>query len=649
MKFSYDPGRTAAPLRAALAAIAASGFPISIAKGKAATLSLELAGDGPRFEVGATQTRVTGKTIPHVLRALATLRGFAEAGKAPPRYEEASRLDTLGLMLDCSRNAVPLLSTVKLFLSRMALMGMNLFMLYTEDTYEVPGEPHIGYLRGRFTQKEIRELDAYAATLGIEMIPCIQTLAHLAQPLRWWKQYGGVTGSEGVLRIGEPKTYELVEKMIRAASGPYRSKRIHLGMDEAALGHGKNKPAPGKTNFDLMTDHLARVVEIAVTAGLEPMIWSDMFFTIAREHGGNVPPEVAAKLPGGVRLVYWDYYQCDPAGYEKQVDLHRAMGKEPIFAPGLWTDNVWWGHFTHARLDTDAGMIAMKNRGVREAFTTLWGDDGAAGNMMSALPAIQHFAEHGYRDTVSDADLSRQVRGSCGWDLEAMRTGEQIDSPPTLAPTLREWADHMGMKMPAYVDDLLDTRGINFFGHNPGNYLLWNDPMVGIYDGHLEKLPLAAEYAKVAANLAAARKAGPCEKNMLGLVYELARVLEVKADLGVRLREAYMKKDRKALARLSKQTLPEALRRVKRAHEAHRVLWFTLYKPNGYEVQDLRWSGLEGRLRSAKLRVDDYLAGRVDALPELAEKRLVISDFPKGKLGYGGPSYRKIVSASLIT
>ena len=42
-------------------------------------------------------------------------------------------------------------------------MGYNTLMYYTEDTYEVKDEPYFGYLRGRFTADELRELDAYAA------------------------------------------------------------------------------------------------------------------------------------------------------------------------------------------------------------------------------------------------------------------------------------------------------------------------------------------------------------------------------------------------------------------------------------------------------------------------------------------------------
>lgn len=60
-------------------------------------------------------------------------------------------------------------------------------MLYTEDTYEVEYEPYFGYKRGRYSTAELSELDAYAASVGIELVPCVQTLAHLNAAFRWRK------------------------------------------------------------------------------------------------------------------------------------------------------------------------------------------------------------------------------------------------------------------------------------------------------------------------------------------------------------------------------------------------------------------------------------------------------------------------------
>jgi len=267
--FLYHPETTPRPLRAALQLIG-EDFPLRAASSPArAHVRFELSGHGPRVEKRSKQFIISGSTVPQVLRALATLRGFAGKGPVADAREEQVHFDTLGLMLDASRNAVSTVGTLKLLLRRMALMGMNLLMLYTEDTYEVPSQPYIGYLRGRYTQAELRELDAYAAKLGIEMIPCIQALAHLAQMLHW-PVFGSVCDTHDILLVDENKTYKLLEQMIAAASAPYRSKRIHIGMDEAHnLGLGNYLDRHGfRPRFQIMNDHLRRVVAITNRLGL---------------------------------------------------------------------------------------------------------------------------------------------------------------------------------------------------------------------------------------------------------------------------------------------------------------------------------------------------------------------------------------------
>ena len=97
------------------------------------------------------------------------------------------KFKSFGVMIDCSRNAVMSPNGLKRYLPLLKKMGYNCVMLYTEDTYEVADEPYFGYMRGRYTCEELRELDEYAAGLGIELIPCIQTLAHL-QGFVPWKQ-----------------------------------------------------------------------------------------------------------------------------------------------------------------------------------------------------------------------------------------------------------------------------------------------------------------------------------------------------------------------------------------------------------------------------------------------------------------------------
>ena len=56
-------------------------------------------------------------------------------------------------------------------------------------------------------------------------------------------------------------------------------------------------------------------------------------------------------------------------------------------------------------------------------------------------------------------------------------------------------------------------------------------------------------------------------------------------------------------------------------------------KANGYEVLDLRFGGLESRTRTAIRRINLYLAGEIDKLEELDEKRLTIDCRPNDEIG----------------
>ena len=78
-------------------------------------------------------------------------------------------------------------------LDRTAALGMNLFMLYTEDLYTLEDYPYFGYLRGRYTSEELRAIDDYAMELGVEVVPCIQTLAHLGSFLQWNRCFCAMT------------------------------------------------------------------------------------------------------------------------------------------------------------------------------------------------------------------------------------------------------------------------------------------------------------------------------------------------------------------------------------------------------------------------------------------------------------------------
>ena len=152
--------------------------------------------------------------------------------KSQQSIAENALFETNGAMVDMSRNAVMNVPTVKMMLRKMALMGMNMYMLYTEDTYEVEDHPYFGYMRGRYSMEEIKEIDAYAISKGMELIPCIQTLGHFTALLNL-PVYRHLRDADDVILAGSEEVYDLIDKIFSSISKCFTSKTINIGLDEA--------------------------------------------------------------------------------------------------------------------------------------------------------------------------------------------------------------------------------------------------------------------------------------------------------------------------------------------------------------------------------------------------------------------------------
>lgn len=273
---------------------------------------------------------------------------WIEKSKKHAEFEqvEDKPFKTTGVMPDVSRNAVLKKEQLYFFLRKMAVMGLNTLLLYIEDVYEIEDKPYFGYMRGRYTQEELKQVDDYAHALGIEVIPAIQTLAHLKTALRW-NDRRNIKDTADILLVGEEETYRFIDKMITAATRPFRTKRIHIGMDEAMdLGLGRYLELNNYHHrFGIMMKHLDEVMKITKQKQLKPMIWSDMFFRIASKNNeyydeeGIIPQEVVRQIPREVQLVYWDYYHSEQAHYQLFLKKHKDLGSNPIFAGGAWTWN----------------------------------------------------------------------------------------------------------------------------------------------------------------------------------------------------------------------------------------------------------------------------------------------------------------------
>ncbi len=498
-------------------------------------------------------------------------------------------MKNLGLMVDCSRNSVLSVEAAKRLVNIMEKLGYTYLELYTEDTYEVPEEPLFGYARGRYTKEEIREIDAYCIAHGITLKPCIQTLGHLENLLRWG-QYNDIRDCVNILLAEEEKTYCLIDHLFAALADSFSCREVNIGMDEAFLvGRGKYYRKHGHVPpVEIMKRHLARVLEIAAKYGFKCDMWGDLFDTMAySDLNGNASVEAArAAIPADVSLIYWDYYRIDQGFYENKIKNYRALTDRVKFAGGIWTWRGFCPGTSYALMATEKAMRACQTYGIEDFMQTAWGDDGGECSVFAALPAIVATAEFA-RGNYDMEKITRRFRTVVGMDMELFLS---LDKPNKLNAIPEATA-------------------------NPGNYLLYNDPFLGLCDNTVAE-GQGDFFRTIGEELQAGirnRKWGYLFK----MEQALCRVLAVKCDLGRRTRRLYQEGDKEALLKLAEEDYATCVRDLRAFHRVFKDYWLHDKKSYGFEVQDVRLGGLILRLEECARTIRAYCKGALTQIPEL--------------------------------
>ena len=139
---------------------------LSNSEGSLITLDIE-EGDALTVRVKDNKAYITYTRKNEIFRAVSLIEKCLTDGV---EIKERAKYSELTYMMDASRNAVPNLTDLKSFIRLLATIGYDSLMLYTEDTFELPGHPYFGHMRGRYTKKELIEIDNYSASFGIELI-----------------------------------------------------------------------------------------------------------------------------------------------------------------------------------------------------------------------------------------------------------------------------------------------------------------------------------------------------------------------------------------------------------------------------------------------------------------------------------------------
>ena len=549
-------------------------------------------GIGLTVTVTGDKAAIAAESKPALARAFFRFAQEKAAGKKDLAIHEEKHFDSCGAFLDFSRNGVMTVDACKRYMDYSAALGLNLIVLYTEDTFAVPEYRYMGYLRGRYSQDEIREMDTYAQSLGIELVPCIQTLAHLGNFLQW-KENQHMKDQPTILLIDDEDTYAFIEAEIRSMRACISGSRLHIGMDEAHnVGLGRYYLKHGAVDrFEMLNRHLTRVVEICEKYGFKPMMWSDMFFRLGSKKNeyydmeADIPQSVIDTLPP-VGMVYWDYYNTEDKWYEHMLTQHERMSPETIFAGGIWT---WSGFLPHVDLTyatMEPALKACARHGVKTVMATMWGDDGQETVHSLALSQLPIFSE------------------AC-WRPESCDRGTIVETGEFLTGLDRTAYEAFSLFYPGAVDQ------------RDGKAMIWCDLLypLGLRG---EALDNCLERAKKALGILSRWPDDPrCR-----YASALFEVIRQKAALMRGLRVRYLAGDREWIEQAAEKDIPALMDAYRALRDKHRAMWESEFKRNGWEVIALRYGAVLGRLDDVSFSLKRWAKGELPALCEMDEEPL---------------------------
>lgn len=499
-----------------------------------------------------------------------------------------SSFKDLSIMVDVARNYPLKVETFKKLIRYMALLGYSTLKIYLEDLFEVNNEPYFGYLRGRYSKEEIKEIVNYADLFKIEVMPYIQTLAHLNQIKRWCV-YRDHFDIDDILLVDDERTYTLIDNMLETISESFTSKRINIGMDEAyLLGRGKYLDKNGyEKRINIFKKHLSKVLTLTSKYNLDVEMWGDMFFNNSSYAYDNLSVEDLNKV-NNLKLVYWDYEYKDVKEFQSLIKLHKKVSDKVSTAGGSWK---WLGLAPNNKYAIAANINFMKaslKENIEEYTLTCWGDNGSSASIFSILPTL--FAVANFSFYQGNKKIDYLFKDIFKISFKDFLYVDKVNN--------------------VTINDPLNAK------NNISRIYLYNDLLLGTYNSLIDKDQIST-YKVIK------KKLNKLSKNnsfnyIFKTLFEFCRVLILKVEIMDELRIAYQDNN--------KEKLNEILIKLNKLKTTFDKFYFALYeqyhleaKGNGFDVIDIRLGGVLQRIKTTIRKLNDYLkyGTKIDELEEI--------------------------------
>lgn len=264
-----------------------------------------------------------------------------------------------GLMIDLARRWHSV-ESVQQLINLAAFYKIRYLHLHFTDhqsfTFPTNAFPNLPTKDRHYSLEELKELEAYAQTRGVTIIPELEVPGHAQQFVEKYPELFGIENKAEnpyIINMGNEEVYPALEKIIAEMISVFQaSPYFHIGGDEAYFKHVEDDPKVkaymqanglGDDVHELYRHFLVRMNEIVKSHGKQMGVWEGFM----REGTVQIPKDILVfefetnrYLPN--HLIEDGYTVINTSWQPLYVVNKRKWSPESIYGWNMWRWENWW-------------------------------------------------------------------------------------------------------------------------------------------------------------------------------------------------------------------------------------------------------------------------------------------------------------------
>lgn len=275
-------------------------------------------------------------------------------------------MDFVGWTFDLAREQSAHPDRLKALLSRSRNAGYNALGLYLEHRFAYRTAPWAA-AEGCLTPNQVATLQRQARSLGLRLIPFLNTLGHMEGFIRaeggQWLAEGPSPGALSLQMCPtRPECRTFARGLVEDALSAFDDEWVHLGGDETRQLGQCPACAPrlrqaGKGG--LYGEYFGDLCRWVLSRGRRPCLWADMVLA---------HPEALEQIPKQTVLFDWQYER----GAGDSAARLRQRGFDVVCCPALHTFDSGWCYWDLTRENVDEQLAAAEQHGALGVCLTTW-------------------------------------------------------------------------------------------------------------------------------------------------------------------------------------------------------------------------------------------------------------------------------------